>query len=191
VIRVTRVRLVAIGLLVVAFGCSRGGDSADPSRPPNEAQRTVRPGQHGPIVEGEYDFSGALDISGDYSVLFSFADEDANTCAKLAGEDASGYVVPLPTFKDKRRFAWTAGIRAYDGPGTYDLEALERFKLEVRKTADAEPVSYAAVDGTTARLEVSEDNSGSFTFAGLENDEGDKVSGEATWSCTEGSEGRD
>jgi hypothetical protein len=189
--RTTAVVLVAVFLVLA--GCSRGGGEGDgattPTPGPNEPQRTVRPGQHGPIVKGDYSFGGALDLSGDYSVLYSFADEATSSCGKIAGDDATGYVIPLPTFKDERRFVWTAGIREYDGPGTYEIADLQLFKLQVLKDPDAEPVDYLAAKGAKAELKVTAKNSGTFEFDGLKNEKGDEITGETSWSCTEGSEG--
>lgn len=185
------IKHVVFVLLISLTACARGGGDGEPtsSPPPNEPQRTVRPGQHGPIAKGDYTFEGALKLTGEYSVLYSFAEEATSTCGKISGDDATGYVVPLPTFKDERRFVWTAGIREYDGPGTYDLDDLERLTLQVFKTADAEPVDYAAVEGASAELKVNAKNGGSFEFDGLKNEDGDTISGNASWECTEGSEG--
>lgn len=186
-----RLSIVAIAALVAAVGCGRGGGEAtdDRSPAPNEPQRTVRPGQHGPIAKGTFELTGAIELSGDYSVLYSFGDEKTDTCAKIVGEDASGFVIPLPTFKDQWRLVWTAGIRQYEGPGTYNLADLERFKLDVSKTPDAEPVSFRAPKGADAELRVNDDHSGTFAFRGLKNEDGDELAGDASWSCSEGSEG--
>jgi hypothetical protein len=190
--KTTRIVLV-VAVVVALVGCSRGGDgdgsNVTPTAGPNEPQRTVRPGQHGPIAKGDYSFDGALELSGDYTVLYSFADEATRTCGRIAGDDATGYVVPLPTFKDERRFVWTAGIREYSGPGTYAIADLQGLKLQVLKNPDAEPVDYLASNGATAELKVTGKNSGSFEFEGLKNADGDEINGDVSWECTEGSEG--
>jgi hypothetical protein len=130
-----------------------------------------------------------LKLSGDYTVLFSFADPKTDSCAKISGTGASGYVIPLPTFKGARRFVWTASVREYGGPGTYDLRDLEVFKVTISKTAAADPIDYVAAEDATAQLDVSGENAGSLTFDGLTDQDGDEISGRASWSCTEGSEG--
>ena len=181
---------IAVFIIATLSGCGQGDrEQTDRSPPPNQPQRTVRPGQHGPIAKGTYELTGAVKLSGEYSVLYSFGDEKTDTCAKIVGDTATGYVIPLPTFKGQWRFVWTAGIRQFEGPGTYDLEDLERFKLDVSKSADGDPVSYGAPEGADAELRVNDDNSGTFAFSGLKNDDGEELSGDVTWSCTEGSEG--
>jgi hypothetical protein len=179
--------LLVVGLLLAA-SC-RGGDNGGPDETPEGSDptpaRTVKPGQHGPIAEGDFVFEGAVELSGDYSVLYPFSDKDADTCSELAGAKAGRYVVPLPSFKEARRFVWTAGLREYQGPGEYDLTDLERLVVEIRANEDAEPEEFASAKGSTATLKVDEDNGGSLIFKKLQGGGGDELSGEARWTCSE------
>lgn len=181
--------LLMLALMLVAVACSSNGDGDGDGA---TAAPTVRPGQHGPTANGEFTFEGALELEGEYSVLYSFVDENADTCAKISGRNTNGgYVVPLPTFVDDRRFTWSAGIRNYGGPGRYELSDLGQLSLAVSKTPDADPVEYTSNEDTTVEIEVDRRNAGSFAFRGLESDKGERISGEASWTCEEGSEGEE
>jgi hypothetical protein len=60
----------------------------------------------------------------------------------------------------------------------------------VRAKPDAESTTYASRKVATVKLSVNTDNEGSFEFEGLENADGESLSGKATWTCEEGSEGK-
>lgn len=180
-------------LCLVLPACGNNGGDDEPTASPTDADptpaRTVNPGQRGPSAVGTFEFDGALKLTGDYTVLYPFFDEKVDTCAEIASKEPGRYVVPLPSFHGDRRFEWTAGLRTYPGPGTFDLEDLDAVSVGLRAKPEAKAVQYSAREGATVKLVVNKDNGGSFQFEGLENTDGDTLSGEAKWTCEEGSEG--
>ncbi len=180
--------IIVVGALAALAGCRAGG-SPESSGTPNASApvpvRTVRPGQHGPIARGDFEFQGALSVEGEYSLLYEFGDPKTDTCGKIASAAAGTYVVPLPTFHEEQRFGWTAGLRDYSGPGTYDLTDLEVVTLRIRKNTNADPVEYTSGRGATVEVVVDKDNGGSMTFKDLRTEDGDeKMSGTVDWTCS-------
>ena len=180
-------------LCLVVPACGNNGGDDEPTASPADADptpaRTVNPGQRGPSAAGTFEFDGAVKLSGEYTVLYPFFEEEVDTCGEIASEKAGRYVVPLPSFHGDRRFEWTAGLRRYSGPGEYDLDDLGAVSVGVRAKPDADAVPYSSREGSSAKLSVNKDNGGSFEFDGLENADGDTLSGRAEWTCEEGSEG--
>ena len=137
----------------------------------------------GPTVSGEIALEGAVVAEGPVEIAFPATDASFDSCEKIAGGAAGAYVIPLPGSLGERRFRWTAAVRRYDGPGTFDLEALGTFRVETTERSGAEAVTYTAGDDSAATLEVSAANAGSFTFSGLAGPAGERLSGRLTWSC--------
>lgn len=193
--RKARTLAFVAALSVLFVGCARGPDD-EPSptgTPPDPTPaRTVNPGQHGPTAAGTFSIEGAFDVEGEYSVLYPFFDERIDECAELAAADVGTYGLPLPSFFKEQRFTWTAALKQYKGPGDYDMKDLQRLTVEVRKTPDADPVNYVSSEGATADVSVDAKNGGKLEFTNLRDSKsGDTISGEATWKCTEGSEGNE
>jgi hypothetical protein len=133
------------------------------------------------MVTGTFSLTGALELDGEYSVLYPIG--PANSCADTAAGATGLYAVPTPTIDGDQRFRWTAGVRAYGGPGTYELEQLGSVAVEYFATAEADPVRFSSAAGSTAVLEVDDANGGSFTFTELVADGEAPLSGTLTWTC--------
>src|SRR5689334_11999594 len=101
-IRKNRYLLLAGLCAVVALNACT--DDSKPASTASSSARSVAPGENGPIAEGTFALHGAIELSGNYSVLYPL---DA-ACARLASSDASSYLVPTPTLSGDSSFTWTA-----------------------------------------------------------------------------------
>jgi hypothetical protein len=81
---------------------------------------------------------------------------------------------------------WVLGVAQYDGPGTYELDALQTLSVEIVESPDADARQFTTSDAATATLEVDGANNGSFEFAGLTSPDGAELSGSFTWTCENG-----
>lgn len=188
---------VVLGAAVLVGACRDdappGGERSDAANTaPSGSATTAGPARgstgsstpaSGPTVRGEIALEGAVIAEGTVEVAFPATDAAFASCEQIAGGAASAYVIPLPGSLGERRFRWTAAVRRYDGPGTFDLEALGTFQVETRERSGAEVVTYTAGGDSAATLEVSAANAGSFTFSGLAGPTGERLSGRLTWSC--------
>jgi hypothetical protein len=177
------------GLIVATLISACGNGSVDPSPTATDTdptpQRTVKPGQRGPRIVGTATLEGAIESKAKIEILYPFADEDLNSCGKIAEGTRDSYVIPLPSSAGDKSLLWNAAIRPYAGPGKFDEADLSLFAVEVRGDAtDEAGAKYERTDDTTASITVAEDNSGSITFENLRGPDDKKLSGSAEWTCS-------
>jgi hypothetical protein len=175
--------LLVVTICLVAPACSDDDDAAESAlRSTTTSEPVVS--RVGPVAIGTFVLTGAVEATGPFEIIYSRDEAQNATCQSIAAAEATSFIVPVPTANGDLRLSWRAAVDDWTGPGTYDLAKLETVAADARSTPDAERVRYSSGAGTTATLEVTADNSGSFTFAGLRDRDGAELSGRVDWTCT-------
>lgn len=151
-----------------------------------ETFATLPPGTVGPVASGEFTFTGAIERSGTYEVLYPVTDERLNRCERISGADAGAYAPPAPTIVGDARLVWRLALRQYPGPGSYDLGALGPVAVELVEGQATTGRTFSSGGASTVELTVDEANNGTVAFAGFATEGGEELSGSFTWTCTNG-----
>ena len=177
-------RLAVLAVVVsclVGTACSGGDDDAEG---PSTTTTTAIVSREGPVAIGVFSLTGAVEAEGPFEVIYSRDEAQNATCQSIAAAEATSFIVPVPTANGDLRLSWRAAVDDWTGPGTYDLAQLETVSADVQTAPDTEAVRYTSGEGTTATLEVTPENTGSFTFAGLRDQAGAELAGRFDWTCT-------
>jgi hypothetical protein len=134
-------------------------------------------------VSGKFTITGAVELGGDFTVLYPIADGRLNRCDRIASSAVGSYVIPSPTIVGEARLMWTAVVHFYKGPGEYHLSDLEALGIEITPTANAPRLVFEDAAATTSTVKVDDHNSGTFEFSGMKDKAGAPLSGSISWTC--------
>ena len=172
---------LAIALLVASWSCGRDAERPDPTDRPVTVEPTS--------LKATAELSGALDAKETYESSYASA-AGKTTCEELAARKSSkdseiSFVLPMPTRTGSRRLTWSAVIRPYDGPETYDGDRIPDLAVEIKKGKSETGDRFESSTDTDAEATVEDDGSGSFMFSGLSGPSDETLSGEITWTCSD------
>jgi hypothetical protein len=179
---------VVLLFAVVALVCACARDEPRPTDNASSAGATgsavtLPADVTGPSVVGTFALTGAVEIAGDFSVVYPVNDERLNRCDRIAGSEATSYVPPTPTISGEVRLNWLAAVRRYRGPGSYALVDFESVSVEILSPLSPDARRFASDGATTVTLVVDATNNGSLTFANLKDFAGQALSGSFMWTC--------
>jgi hypothetical protein len=128
---------------------------------------------------------GKTGLVGSYTVKYAPIDPRRASCSQLVHPSASGasFSVPFPTTLGAFRVDAAATESPFTGPGTYGPERFEGLRVTLTQKG-AKATSFVPGKGTTVKLALAGDGSGTFEFANLTSAASGSLSGASRWTCS-------
>ena len=187
----------ATAVLATVAGCSTPTEAPAPNTGAGDASVVADAGADtgdDGACGSEAGFCVTVDITGATTVQGSAETLNLGTCADYAKGESPGGALQLPGLLGEEvgghEISAVNEIREYNGPGTYEKDAIKSVAGVIDVSINNTP--YQLADDTTAQAVINEDGSGSFTFTNLEEGEQGNpttakgtISGSFTWTCSD------
>jgi hypothetical protein len=176
---------LALMLVAGAASCSSDKGSDASTTTTTSSTSTTKPVPFGAVLHAKARWTGAVDVSGSYTVEYRSFEPGRNSCAGLARASGPGatFAVPVPERLGSYRVDAIAAASPFAGAGEYGADRFAKVTVTLTKVGSTTARRFAANARSHVHLTVAADGSGRFQFANLAGPSSTSLSGTISWTC--------